>query len=171
MSLTTNLPNAEVNYAQTVQAGKQPNNTPRTIMSRAGALLCNVPIKLSLRHNRVRVDQSPKSVTSQDDLSHALSQLTAEALSGHENGYPSRITEMSGWWAGRDNADDSEDRQRSTTAATAESTHASNNNNVTQESARPSLVKCPPRQHDKGTNDHVMPPALSSTPRVSDWQR
>ena len=84
-------------------------------MSRAGALLCKVLTELSIRHLlRTAVcgfTKAPKSVTIQDDLSHAHSQLTAEAMSGNDNGYPSGITEMSVWQADHNGANNHDQRQ------------------------------------------------------------
>ena len=111
-------------------------------------------IELSLRHlgahDCLRVYQGPKSATIQDDLSQALFQITAEAMSGHDNDCPS----------GRRYGASNHDQWPLANAeyalkASARPRYASKYDTV-QDSAKSDLVNCPSRHNDKGTAGHAI---------------
>ena len=100
-------------------------------------------------HDCLHAYRSPKNVTILNNLSHTLSQLAADVMSGNDNGYPSGIMEMSVWQADQHDASNHEQGPLPSAEfglkAPARTEHASNDD-IVQDSAKIDLINCPPRQ-------------------------
>ena len=99
--------------------------------------------KQNAKSDHLRVYFSPLSVTLHNDLSHALSELTADAMNDDANGYPTGITSIPDRHNDHDNAGNRDSWQPAGASNITAKPQPTSNKATTQDGDNFDSVRCP----------------------------